>query len=132
MNLPERELSTPIKIAELPSSVNRIDVSVLSSHPVSWQGLTGMKEPAFSEKQTEDGSIVWSRTVNAQSLSQSIAAQEVEDEALRAQWALGDYEDYSCPNCGRQRVCKCPNGKHRCEKCNWVPEDRAFAPVSNR
>ena len=64
------------------------------------------------------------------SLADRISAEQAAESAERAQWALGDYEPYPCPNCGRERLCKCPNGKHRCEKCNWVPEDRAFAPIS--
>lgn len=23
----------------------------------------------------------------------------------------------------------CPNGKHRCEKCNWVPEENTYATI---
>ena len=46
-------------------------------------------------------------------------------------WALGDYADQDCPHCGRSRLCLCPNGKHRCEKCNWCPELNAYAPVND-
>ena len=52
------------------------------------------------------------------------------DDALRAEWALGEYDGTNCGYCGRERVCLCTNGKHRCEKCNWCPEDQAFAPVN--
>lgn len=50
------------------------------------------------------------------------------EEADRLQWDLGDYDnpDNGCPNCGRHRVCKTPNGKHRCEKCNWIIEDNKY------
>ena len=46
-------------------------------------------------------------------------------------WTMGDYDngETGCPNCGRSRLCICANGKHRCEKCNWVPEDGAYCPV---
>ena len=44
-----------------------------------------------------------------------------EDEKKKREWQLGDYVG-ECPNCGRQRLCECTNGKHRCEKCNWCPE----------
>ena len=64
-----------------------------------------------------------------ESLAGRLEAEQKEEDALRAQWALGDYIAGSCINCGRERVCVCPNGKHRCEKCNYVPEDRAFCPV---
>lgn len=52
--------------------------------------------------------------------------------AIQDEWALGEYEngDIGCPRCGRMRLCKCPNGKHRCEKCNWSPELNGFAPSS--
>lgn len=53
--------------------------------------------------------------------------EEAEYQALREAWALGDYVG-ECPNCGRHRLCRCPNGKRRCEKCNWCPEDGAYAP----
>lgn len=52
------------------------------------------------------------------------------EEAEFQGWALGDYVERDCPNCGRHRLCACPNGKHRCEKCDWCPEDGAYAPVN--
>lgn len=53
------------------------------------------------------------------------------EEKARREWQLGDYDngDTGCPNCGRFRLCICPNGKHRCEKCNWSPEINGYAPV---
>lgn len=53
------------------------------------------------------------------------------EDKLYAEWQLGDYDngEHGCPHCGRSRLCLCPNGKHRCEKCNWVPEDNTYAPV---
>lgn len=57
------------------------------------------------------------------------AERDREDE-LYAAWALGDYVAQDCPNCGRHRLCICPNGMHRCEKCNWSPELGRYAPVS--
>jgi len=52
-------------------------------------------------------------------------------ERLLAEWALGDYDngENGCPNCGGCRLCKCDNGMHRCEKCNWVRELNDYAPV---
>lgn len=54
-----------------------------------------------------------------------------EENRLHDEWRLGEYDngDTGCPNCGRMRLCLCPNGKHRCEKCNWSPELGAYAPV---
>jgi hypothetical protein len=28
-----------------------------------------------------------------------------------------------CSNCGRNRISLCMNGKHRCEKCDFSPEE---------
>lgn len=53
--------------------------------------------------------------------------QEKEDHE-RSEWSLGDYDEHTCPNCGRQRLCWCPNGKRCCEKCNWSPELNDYAP----
>jgi ribosomal protein L37AE/L43A len=43
-----------------------------------------------------------------------------------SEWDMGDYVDLQCPNCGRHRVCLCDNGKHRCDKCNWIVEDSEY------
>ncbi len=53
------------------------------------------------------------------------------EEALRAAWALGEYVngETGCLHCGRNRLCICANGMHRCEKCNWCPELSDYAPV---
>lgn len=52
------------------------------------------------------------------------------EEAEFQGWAFGDYIEQDCPSCGRNRLCACPNGKHRCEKCNWCPELGDYAPVN--
>lgn len=62
------------------------------------------------------------------SLAEGISIEQKREDEEREDWYLGDYEAYDCPHCGRQRLCKCPNGKHRCEKCNWVPEDNEYGP----
>jgi len=59
-------------------------------------------------------------------ISESIQATWHEEDKTRAEWALGDYIRTPCENCGRHRVCICPNGKHRCEKCEWCPEDKCY------
>jgi hypothetical protein len=56
---------------------------------------------------------------------------EEKEDRERAEWALGDYDNDGCPHCGRHRLCLCPNGKHRCEKCNWCPELNHYAPVND-
>lgn len=58
---------------------------------------------------------------------------EEKEDRERAEWALGEYDngDAGCPHCGRHRLCMCPNGKHRCEKCNWCPELNDYAPVNH-
>lgn len=55
------------------------------------------------------------------------------EEELEQQWSLLDYDngETGCTHCGRSRLCICPNGMHRCEKCNWSPELNGYAPVSN-
>lgn len=59
----------------------------------------------------------------------SIADMMQKDYEDEAEWAgIGHYAG-ECPNCGRQRLMKCQNGKHRCEKCDWCPELGAYAPV---
>ena len=57
---------------------------------------------------------------------------EEKEDRERAEWALGEYDngDAGCPHCGRHRLCMCPNGKRRCEKCNWCPELNDYAPFS--
>jgi len=56
-----------------------------------------------------------------------------QEDKERAEWALGDYEngEEGCPHCKRMRLCKCANGVHRCEKCNWCPELNGYAPYSD-
>lgn len=56
--------------------------------------------------------------------------EDKEEDALYEQWKLGDYVNTPCPNCGRQRLCICNNGKHRCEKCNWSPELNGYTPLN--
>lgn len=60
-----------------------------------------------------------------------LAKEQAEEDAIREAWALGDYDngENGCPHCGRHRLCLCPNGKHRCEKCNWCPELNDYAPT---
>lgn len=60
-----------------------------------------------------------------------LAARDEAEEAKRSEWDLLDYEngENGCPHCGRHRLCKCPNGMRRCEKCNWSPELNDYVPV---
>lgn len=43
---------------------------------------------------------------------------------LGGPWAFvqGDTSQSVCPNCGRNRISLCVNGKHCCEKCDYSPE----------
>uniref|UniRef100_A0A6H2A6T0 Uncharacterized protein n=1 Tax=viral metagenome TaxID=1070528 RepID=A0A6H2A6T0_9ZZZZ len=54
-------------------------------------------------------------------ISKYMAEDYESERKWREEWALGDYIG-QCPKCGRHRLCICPNGKHRCEKCDWCPE----------
>ena len=60
-------------------------------------------------------------------LKEQLEQLEKEDKDYE-EWILGDYDnpENGCPNCGRSRICICKNGKHRCEKCNWVIEDNNY------
>jgi len=52
-----------------------------------------------------------------------------EDERRKRNVAkMGDYEnpENGCPNCGRHRVMRGDDGKHRCEKCAWCIEDSNY------
>ena len=42
------------------------------------------------------------------------------------EWLMGDYTGERCEKCKRERVRICENGKRRCDKCNWCPEDRIY------
>lgn len=53
----------------------------------------------------------------------SYQKQQEEDQK---EWASQGYVKGKYPNCGRERLEKCANGKHWCEKCNWVVEDKKF------
>ena len=64
------------------------------------------------------------------SLSKQIELEEARENKLNEDWDLGEYVEIPCPNCNRMRLCECDNGKHRCEKCNWVPEDKAYCGIS--
>lgn len=48
------------------------------------------------------------------------------EEREKSNWAPLKYVNWKCPNCGRLRVEICANGKHWCEKCNWVVEDKEY------
>lgn len=50
------------------------------------------------------------------------------EEDYREAWWLGDYVGTPCPKCWRHRLCVCNNGKHRCEKCLWCPEEQRYVP----
>lgn len=62
--------------------------------------------------------------------SDKLQKQQEREEAEIAAWELGEYVSDPCPNCNRHRLCTCENGKHRCDKCNWVPEDNGYCPLA--
>lgn len=64
------------------------------------------------------------------SISKSMAETAAAEDAERAAWGFEHFLALPCPNCGRQRLQGCTNGKTRCEKCNWVVEDRDYCPVN--
>jgi hypothetical protein len=68
---------------------------------------------------------------SSMSIAESMQAEWDRGETERSAWGLGEYTGASCPNCGRERLCVCPNGKTRCEKCNWVVEDGDYCPLGD-
>ncbi len=67
---------------------------------------------------------------NLEEISNIWVDSDLKEQAENAAWFLGDYVSGACVNCGRHRVCQCPNGKTRCEKCNWVEQDNSYCPKS--
>jgi hypothetical protein len=37
-------------------------------------------------------------------------------------WAVQEWNQKRCPNCGRMRLNLCNNGYELCEKCDWCPQ----------
>jgi len=62
----------------------------------------------------------------AKSMEESRAAEDRDREAFNAEWGLLDYTGDACEKCDRVRVCRCPNGKLRCEKCSWSPQEGRY------
>lgn len=56
----------------------------------------------------------------------ALTRDQEETARERRAWS-GDYDGTDCPNCGRQRMLLCTNGKRRCEKCNWDPEANTYS-----
>lgn len=52
-------------------------------------------------------------------------AQEAEAQE-RLGWN-GDYDGTECPNCRRERVILCGNGRRICEKCYWDVEAMQYS-----
>ena len=46
-----------------------------------------------------------------------------DDYIVTWRFNLDDDSQSRCSNCGRNRISLCENGKHRCEKCDWSPEE---------
>lgn len=84
----------------------------------------------MTQNTTQTDEAVGAPEVGNSRLIDTLEAEE--EERLEKEWSLlGKYDngDNGCPNCGRHRLILCPNGKHRCEKCNWCPELNEYAPV---
>lgn len=41
-------------------------------------------------------------------------------------WKRLRYSNTPCPNCGRFRLELYENGKERCEKCAWCPQENRY------
>lgn len=59
----------------------------------------------------------------------SIAREQARIDQHALDWN-GDYNGEACENCSRERVMICSNGKRRCEKCGWSPEEGEYVPES--
>lgn len=44
---------------------------------------------------------------------------------------LEDISQSECIACGRNRISLCDNGKHRCEKCDFCPEENRIIEDSD-
>ena len=53
-------------------------------------------------------------------------AYQLEVDEQTRQWSSEGYSKDPCPKCNRQRLERCSNKKHWCEKCNWVVEDKRY------
>ncbi len=70
------------------------------------------------------------KTENTENGVMKMEIQDNAEEKLKEEWEMSEYDESEpCPNCKRFRLCDCDNGKRRCEKCNWVPEDNNYCPV---
>ena len=38
----------------------------------------------------------------------------------------GEYTEEECPECTRERIMLCQDGKRHCEKCGWCIEDNGY------
>lgn len=65
------------------------------------------------------------------SLADLMAQTQAEEEKEHLDWS-GDYDGTTCPNCNRQRMMLCTNGKRRCEKCNWDPDAGTYSECPTR
>lgn len=59
--------------------------------------------------------------------------EESKEQEIIRLWrpATNHYTGEPCPNCGRNRLMLCNNGKTRCEKCNWIVDDKEYCTVSD-
>lgn len=62
----------------------------------------------------------------SKSMGETRAQEAAEDLEFQRNWALLDCTGDACEKCSRVRVCNCPNGKRRCEKCGWSPEQKEY------
>ena len=49
-----------------------------------------------------------------------------QEDKEKEEWGSSEYSKNPCPKCARQRLMRCDNKKHWCEKCYWVPEDNNY------
>jgi hypothetical protein len=64
--------------------------------------------------------------VSVSGMTDALTRDQEESMREKLAWS-GDYDGTTCPNCGRERMLLCANGKRRCEKCNWDPDAKDYS-----
>ena len=59
-------------------------------------------------------------------IAESMEVTARQEEQERHDWAA-DYDGTVCPNCNRERMMRCNNGRRICEKCNFDPDTNEYS-----
>jgi ribosomal protein L37AE/L43A len=61
-----------------------------------------------------------------ESIEESHRIDDLERKKRQDKFGNYDNPENGCPNCGRYRIMIGKDKKHRCEKCSWCLEDKAY------